>query len=83
MTKKLSSSLPDEVAAFLEAKGNVSGYVTQLAREQMPEARQERQRAGVAAFEEFLRCRTPEQVEADREIAEWSNDVATNGATGW
>jgi hypothetical protein len=32
MTKKLTISVPDDVAEFLEKQGNVSGYLTSLAR---------------------------------------------------
>jgi hypothetical protein len=32
VTKKLTISVPDDVAEFLETKDNVSGYLTSLAR---------------------------------------------------
>ena len=32
MTKKITISVPDDVAAYLETQNNVSGYLTSLAR---------------------------------------------------
>ena len=76
MTVKLSISVPDDVAAYLQSHGNVSAAVTDAVRRVLPEARRTRQRAAAQAFGEFLRGRTPEQVEQDRMLIESSNDIA-------
>ncbi len=76
MTVKISISVPDDVAAYLQSKGNASAAVTDAVRRVLPEARRERQRAAAQAYGEYLRRRTPEQIEDDRTLIESSNDIA-------
>jgi hypothetical protein len=45
MTVKLSISVPDDVAAYLQASGNASAAVTEAVRRLLPDARRARQRA--------------------------------------
>lgn len=80
MTTKLSISVPDDVAAYLQSRGNASAAVTEAVRRVLPDARRERRRTAAQAFGEFLRSRTPEQAAADRELIESSNDVALRDA---
>jgi hypothetical protein len=80
MTVKLSISVPDDVAAYLQSHGNASAAVTAAVRRVLPEARRARQRAAAHAFGEYLRGRTPQQVEADASLIEASNDIALRGA---
>lgn len=74
MTVKLSISVPDDVAAYLQSSGNASAAVTDAVRRILPEARRSRQRAAAKAYAELLR-RSDERPRADR-----SNDVALRGA---
>ncbi|MDG4769947.1 hypothetical protein [Solwaraspora sp. WMMD792] len=76
MTVKLSISVPDEVAAYLQQQGNVSAAVTEAVRRVLPEARRARQRAAAQAYGEYLRQRTAEQSADERDLIEASNDVA-------
>jgi hypothetical protein len=76
MTVKLSISVPDDVAAYLQDQGNASAAVTEAVRRMLPEARRSRQRAAAQAYGEYLRERTGEQVEADRRLIESSNDIS-------
>lgn len=76
MTVKLSISVPDEVAAYLQQQGNVSAAVTEAVRRVLPEARRARQRAAAQAYGEYLRRRTAPQVADERSLIEASNDVA-------
>ncbi|MEV6348919.1 hypothetical protein [Actinoplanes sp. NPDC051851] len=76
MTVKLSISVPDDVAAYLQSSGNASAAVTEAVRRVLPETRRARQREAAQAYGEFLRKRTPEQVETDRLFIEASNDIA-------
>lgn len=76
MTVKISISVPDDVADYLQSQPNVSAAVTAAVRQMLPEARRARQREAAQAYGEFLRRRTPEQVEADRLLIEDSNDIA-------
>jgi hypothetical protein len=80
MTVKLSISVPDDVAEYLQSQGNASAAVTDAVRRVLPDARRARQRAAAQAFGEYLRGRTPRQVEADRELIESSNDLALRDA---
>lgn len=80
MTVKLSISVPDDVAAYLQSQGNVSAAVTAAVRRVLPEARRARQRAAAQALGEYLRGRTPQQVEADVALSEASNDIALRGS---
>ena len=81
MTVKLSISVPDDVAAYLQGRGNVSAAVTDAVRRVLPEGRRERQRAAAQAYAEFLRHRTAQEVEDDRSMIESSNDISLRDAT--
>ena len=72
MTVKLSISVPDDVAGYLQSSGNASAAVTEAVRRLLPEARRARQRAAARAYAEFLR-----QAPA---VIEQSNNVALRGA---
>jgi hypothetical protein len=76
MTVKLSISVPDDVAAYLQGQGNASAAVTEAVRRVLPDARRARQRAAAQAYGEFLRGRTADQIEADESLIESSNDIA-------
>ena len=80
MTIKLSISVPDDVAAYLQSQGNVSAAVTDAVRRMLPEARRSRQRAASQAYGEYLRGRTPQQFADDRALIESSNDIALRDA---
>lgn len=75
MTVKLSISVPDDVAAYLQAQDNVSAAVTEAVRRVLPEARRARQREAARAYGEYLRRRTA-QTESDELLVESSNNVA-------
>ena len=76
MTVKLSISVPDDVAAYLQGQGNASAAVTDAVRRVLPEARRERQRSAAQAYGEYLRRRTTQQIEDDRTLIESSNDIS-------
>lgn len=76
MTVKLSISVPDEVAAYLQQQGNVSAAVTEAVRRVLPEARRARQRAAAQAYGAYLRQRPTEMIDDERSLIEASNDVA-------
>jgi hypothetical protein len=76
MTVKLSISVPDDVAAYLQGEGNVSAAVTDAVRRVLPEARRARQREAAEAYGEHARRRTAQQVEDDRALIENSNDIS-------
>ena len=76
MTVKLSISVPDDVAAYLQDQGNASAAVTEAVRRVLPAARRARQREAARAYGEYLRRRTPQQSESDRLLIESSNDIA-------
>ena len=80
MIVKLSISVPDDVAAYLQSQGNASAAVTDAVRRVLPAARRERQRAAAQAMGEFLRGRSPQEIDRDRELIESSNDVALHDA---
>jgi hypothetical protein len=80
MTVKLSISVPDDVAAYLQSQGNASATVTEAVRRVLPEVRRARQRAAAQAYGEYLRQRTAQQVDDDRALVESSNDVALRDA---
>ena len=50
MTVKLSISVPDDVAAYLQSRENASAAVTEAVRRMLPEARRTRQRAAARAY---------------------------------
>lgn len=76
MTVKLSISVPDDIAAYLQGQGNASAAVVEAVRRVLPEARRARQREAARAYGEYLRQRSTQQVENDRAIIEHSNDIA-------
>lgn len=80
MTVKLSISVPDDVAAYLESQGNASAAVTEAVRRVLPEARRARQRGAAQAYGEYLRRRTAQQVADDQILIESSNDIALRDA---
>ncbi|HZM78387.1 MAG TPA: hypothetical protein VFC19_21895 [Candidatus Limnocylindrales bacterium] len=80
MTAKLSISVPDDVAAYLQSQGNASAAVTAAIRRVLPEARRARQRAAAQAYGEYLRGRTAQQAGADALLIEASNDIALRGS---
>jgi len=80
MTVKLSISVPDDVAVYLQSQGNASAAVTEAVRRMLPEARRARQRAAAQAYGEFLRSRTPQQLVEERALIESSNDIALRDA---
>lgn len=77
---KLSISVPEDVAEFLQAQDNTSAYVTSVVRSQMPDARRQRQRAMAQAYAQLMRERTPEQIEADRIMDEHNAEISLRGA---
>lgn len=80
MTVKLSVSVPDDVAAYLQSQGNASAAVTEAVRRLLPEARRARQRAAAQAYGEYLRRRTGQQIADDRALIESSNEIALRDA---
>ncbi|NMO57645.1 hypothetical protein HH310_41580 [Actinoplanes sp. TBRC 11911] len=76
MTVKMSISVPDDVADYLQSQANASAAVTEAVRRVLPEARRERQRTAAQAYGDFLRGRTPEEIAEQRELIESSNDIA-------
>ena len=74
MTVKLSISVPDDVAAYLQSQGNASAAVTEAVRRMLPEARRARQRAAAQGYARYLRG-----AGACWE-AEDSNEIALRGA---
>ncbi|WP_432839796.1 hypothetical protein [Dactylosporangium sp. CA-092794] len=80
MTVKLSISVPDDVAAYLQSQGNASAAVVDAVRRVLPQARRERQREAAQAYGEYLRRRSAQQAEDDRAMIEHSNDIALRDA---
>jgi len=80
MTVKLSISVPDDVAAYLQSQGNASAAVTEAVRRVLPETRRARQRAAAQAYGEYLRGRTAQQISDERALIERSNDIALRDA---
>jgi Arc/MetJ-type ribon-helix-helix transcriptional regulator len=80
MTVKLSISVPDDVAAYLQSRGNASAVVTEAVRRVLPEARRARQRVAAQSYGEYLRRRPAERAEDDRALIEDSNDIALRDA---
>jgi hypothetical protein len=76
MTVKLSISVPDDVAAYLQSQGNASAAVTDAVRRVLPQARRARQREAAQAYGEHLRRRTARQLADERARIESSNDIA-------
>ena len=80
MTVKLSISVPDDVAAYLQSQGNASAAVTEAVRRVLPEARRDRQRAAAQAYGDYLRQQAPLRAAEDRALIESSNDIALRDA---
>jgi hypothetical protein len=80
MTVKLSISVPDDVAAYLQSQGNASAAVVEAVRRVQPQARRERQREAAQAYGAYLRERSAQQYEDDRAMIEQSNDIALRDA---
>jgi hypothetical protein len=80
MTVKLSISVPDDVATYLQAQGNASAAVTAAVRRVLPDERRARQREAAQAY--GLYARQQEALRAPQEMAliESSNDVALRGS---
>jgi hypothetical protein len=82
MTVKLSISVPDDVAAYLQGQGNTLAAVTAAVRRMLPEMRRARQRTAARVYGEFLRGRSVAQRETDVVLIEASNDIALR-ASQW
>jgi hypothetical protein len=80
MTVKLSISVPDDVAAYLQSQDNASAAVTEAVRRVLPEARRARQRAAAQAYGAYLRRRSAQQIQDDHALIEDSNDIALRNA---
>lgn len=80
MTVKLSISVPDDVAAYLQGQGNASAAVTAAVRRMLPEVRRDRQRTAARAYGDFLRGRSETLTEAEIALIEASNDIAFRGS---
>jgi hypothetical protein len=80
MTVKLSISVPDDVAAYLQSQGNASAAVTDAIRRVLPEVRRARQRTAAQAYGEYLRQRSMQQIADDQTLIESSNDIALRDA---
>lgn len=80
MTVKLSISVPDDVAAYLQDQGNASAAVTAAVRRVLPEVRRARRRAAAQAYGEYLHQQAKQQSEADVALIESSNDIALRGS---
>ncbi|GAA0559520.1 hypothetical protein GCM10010172_48260 [Paractinoplanes ferrugineus] len=74
MTVKLSITVPDDVAAYLQQCGDPSAAVTEAVRRVLPEVRRARQRAAARAYADFVR-----RVGVDKQVED-SNNVALRGA---
>lgn len=82
MTVKMSVSVPDDVAAFLQSTENASATVADAVRRTMPNARKARQREAALALAEYYRNRTPEEITEEDALTEMSNANALAG-TEW
>jgi hypothetical protein len=80
MTVKLSISVPDDVASYLQSQGNASAAVTEAVRRILPESRRARQRAAAEAYGAYLSRRSPQQIADDTVLMESSNDIALRDA---
>lgn len=80
MTVKLSVSVPDDVAAYLQAQGNASAAVTTAVRRMLPEVRRARRREAAQAYGEHLRRHAKQSSDADVALIESSNDIALRGS---
>lgn len=80
MTVKLSISVPDDVAAYLQSRGNASAAVVEAVRRVQPQALRARQREAARAYGAYLRERSAQQRDDDRAMIEQSNDIALRDA---
>jgi hypothetical protein len=80
MTVKLSISVPDDVAAYLQSQGNVSAAVVEAVRQVLPQARRARQQEAARSYREYLRGRSAQQGEDERAMIEQNNDIALRDA---
>jgi hypothetical protein len=80
MTVKLSISVPDDIAAYLQGQGNASAAVTEAVRRILPEARRARRREAAQAYGQYLQRRSPQQVADDTALIEASNDISLRDA---
>jgi hypothetical protein len=80
MTVKLSISVPDDVAAYLQSQDNASAAVTDAIRRILPQARRARQHEAAQAYGQYLRQRSARQVAEDQALIESSNDIALHDA---
>jgi hypothetical protein len=80
MTVKLSISVPDDVAAYLQSQGNVSAAVTEAVCRVLPQARRARQRTASQSYGEYLRQRNAPQLADDEALIDSSNDIALRDA---
>jgi hypothetical protein len=80
MTVKLSISVPDDVAAYLQDQGNASAAVTEAVRRILPEALRVRQREAAQAYGRYLRRRSAQQLADETALIEASNDVSLRDA---
>jgi len=83
MTVKLSVSLPDDVAEFLQGQGNVSGFIADTVRDRMPEARRARLRAAAAELAHRQSQRTADEIAADRELQEHQHELLLRDGDAW
>jgi hypothetical protein len=80
MTVKLSISVPDDVAAYLQGQENASAAVTAAVRRFLPEVRRDRQRTAARAYGDFPRGRPETRTGAEAALIEASNDIALRGS---
>jgi hypothetical protein len=80
MTVKLSISVPDDVAAYLQSQGNASAAVVDAVRRVQPEARRARQREAAQTYGAYLRERSAADRAEERSLIEQSNDIALRDA---
>jgi len=80
MTVKLSISVPDDVAAYLQAQGNASAAVTAAVRRVLPGERRARQREAAQAYGLYVRQQMEHQTQLDSALIESSNDLALRGS---
>ena len=80
MTVKLSISVPDDVAAYLQDQGNASAAVTDAVRRVLPETRRARRREAAQAYGQYLQRRSTQQTADDTALIEASNDISLHDA---
>ncbi len=80
MTVKLSISVPDDIAAYLQGQGNASAAVTEAVRRILPASRRQRQRDAAQAYGVYLKRRPAQESADDVALIESSNDIALRDA---